>query len=256
MVVSGITDKQYWEDYYGNNSANREVITAICSPYDKYWDKLIVSCANKPKSIIEIGGYPGRYLAYISSKYKLKPYCLDFNSDTSKIQQSFNAMNVTDYEMIQHDFEKYKTEKKFDILFSHGFIEHFNNYNEILDKHALLVADGGSMMITVPNKRGLRYWYGLLLDKKNLDGHNTACMKKRIFLKFVERNNLELVEFSYFGGFPYAVHQKLNGVQKVLYGVLRRFFKVVNPFLSKHPNRYTCSLLVCIARKPLSQTSQ
>lgn len=249
MKANEITNKKYWEDYYGKNTADKNLISSICEPYDKYWNLLINSCKHTPAEIIEIGGYPGRYLAYISSKFNLKPYCLDFNSDLSKIRESFNAMSVTDYETIQCDFEKYSSEKKYDILFSHGFIEHFNNYDEILDKHADLVADGGCMMITVPNKRWLRYLYGLLLDKKNLDNHNTACMSKKVFLNFVKRNNLELVDFSYYGGFPYAVHQKLNLMQRMLYGVLRRFFKVVNPILSKYPNRFACSLLICIARK-------
>lgn len=248
---ANITEQNYWEGYYEKTIVEKENIIRICSQYDPYWDKLINACKYKPSNIIEIGGYPGRYLAYISSKYQLKPCCLDFNVDTSKLKESFKCMGVSEYDVIQSDFEKYSSDKKYDLLFSHGFIEHFNNYDSILDKHAALLNEGGSLMVTVPNKKNFRYLYGWLLDRKNLRLHNTKCMKKKVFMDFVKRNNLELVDFAYYGGFPYAVHQELNIVQRAAYAVLKRFFKAVNPFLSKHPNKYTCSLLICIARKPL-----
>ncbi len=248
-MENDITDLTYWEDYYKKTASDKKHIVSVCSVYDKYFD-ILTNASSNPKNIIEIGGYPGRYLAYIASKYKIKPYSVDYNSDSSKIIAAFESMGVSDYEIYQEDINKFNPGKKFDLVFSNGFVEHFVNYDEILDKHVELTNDGGCMMITVPNKRNFRFVYGLLFDYKNLKSHNVKCMKKSVFMDFIKRNNLELVDFSYFGGFPYATHQKLNIIQRPFYGVIRRVFKKVNPFLAKHPNKYSCSLLICIARKP------
>lgn len=45
---------------------------------------MLVAASNQPpETIIEIGAYPGRFLAYLSSKYSLEATVLDFNSDTN-----------------------------------------------------------------------------------------------------------------------------------------------------------------------------
>lgn len=253
MENTRLTEKNYWEEYYSKSNSNKQSIISICSPFDKYWNILIDSCGYTPENIIEIGGYPGRYLAYLSSKYKLKPYCLDFNSDISKVKESFKTMDVAEFETIQADFEKYKIEKQFDLVISLGFIEHFKNYEEILDKHASLLKENGTLMITVPNMRYVRHWYGLLLDHENLKIHNLKCMKKKVFTDFAKRNNLELITCCYEGGFAYGVHQKLNVIQKVIYKFSRSFFKTINPVIARHPNKFTSSALICIAKKTPSE---
>jgi cyclopropane fatty-acyl-phospholipid synthase-like methyltransferase len=245
---NNITDLKYWETYYHNNYDKQNIIT-VCSKYDKYWDMLTQNREIAPKNIIEIGGFPGRYLAYIAAKYKIEPICLDYNSNIDNCKYCFDEMGISNYELINADFQKYETQKQYDIVFSHGFIEHFNDYDKILDKHATFLNKGGKMMITVPNKRNIRYLYGLLLDNENLKQHNIACMRKKVFEDFAKRNNLEIISFSYFGGFPYAVHQELNFAQKILYKVLKTTFKIINPILEKYPNKYTCSLLICILKK-------
>lgn len=250
-MEKNFTDVEYWEKYYKGTAFNRKHITDVCSVYDKFFDKWIESAQIKCKNFIEIGGYPGRYLAYIADKYKLKPYSLDFNSDATKIQSAFAQMGVTDYEIYREDINKFVAPQKYDLVFSNGFIEHFANFDEILDKHVEMVSDGGTMLIMVPNKRNFRKIYGLLFDYKNLKSHNLKALKKSVFTDFVKRNNLEMIDFSYFGGFPYSVHQKPNMLQKGFVQFFRMFFKKVNPYLAKHPNKYTCSLLICIARKPL-----
>lgn len=246
--INSITNKSYWEDYYTNNY-NKEHIISVCSKYDMYWKILIENNIKTPTNMIEIGGFPGRYLAYLASKYNLIPTCLDYNENIELSKFCFDEMDVKNYELINVDFLNYETKKQYDIVYSNGFIEHFQDYNKVLDKHVDYLISGGTMMITVPNKRNFRYLFGLFFDRNNLKQHNTKCMKKEVFLEFAERNNLELVSFSYFGGFPFTVHQKLNFIQNIFYKPIRILFKKINPFLEKHPNRFTCSLLICIVKK-------
>lgn len=86
---------------------------------------MIKACSGKPEFIIEIGAYPGRHLAYLAAKYNLHPTALDYNSDRFKIEESFEVMGVSNYNITQADFLQHETTEKYDVLISNGFIEHF-----------------------------------------------------------------------------------------------------------------------------------
>lgn len=244
-----LTNKEYWEIYYRQSSTNREQIERVCGYYDEFWDQMVASCTHQPKSIIEIGAYPGRFIAYIAARYGLEATALDYNSDRTKIEESFDTMNVNNYEIIQADFLEYVPKKKYDLVISNGFIEHFENYNEVLNHHCEYIAPGGALLIMIPNKRYMRKWFDYLCDYKNLKIHNLNCMRLSKFRKFASMNKLEITTLEYTGGFNYNVHQKLNLPQRVIHQSFRQFFIRLNPILEKYPNKYFSSTIVGIFKK-------
>lgn len=248
--MSRLTTQSYWENYYDNSVTERNQIQKIVSEYDKYWELLIQNNqVSPPKTIIEIGGYPGRYLAYLGDRYNLVPTSLDFNSDKAKIEEVMHVFDVKDFEVIQADIFTHIPIKEYDIVFSNGFIEHFENFDEVLDKHIPFVKDGGTLLVMVPNKRWFRKWYGFLVDYKNLKAHNLKSMKKSVFVDFGKRNNLELLTLEYFGGFPYSLHQTPNLIQKIIYKITRLIFLKVNPYIKANPTKYFSSVLVAVYKK-------
>lgn len=245
-----LTDRKYWEAYYNNSITSRDEIIRICSKYDEIFEILIKSCYNPPAKIIEIGAYPGRFLAYLSYKYSLKATALDFNSDRSKIIESFSSMGAVLEEIIQDDFLQYDPVRKYDIVLSNGFIEHFTNFNEVLDRHVKYLNPGGAMLIMIPNKKYLRKWYGLLVDYKNLKAHNLKCMSLDVFRDFAHRNNMIIKYLGYKGGFAYRVHQDLNIFQKIIYKIARAAAIILNPFFEAHPHPFYSGSIVGIFQKP------
>jgi len=246
---SKLTTQKYWEGYYKKNHADKKHIIAVCAYYDKFWEQLIEKKSEK-QTIIEIGGFPGRYLAYLSSKYNLEPTCLDYNSDAKQIEATFKTMQVKTFHILQKDFTKHKPEQQYDYVISNGFIEHFQNFNEILDLHVQYLKPGGKMLIMIPNKRYLRKVYGLLCDYNNLKMHNLKSMKLKVFKNFALKNNFKINTLQYYGGFPFSVHQKQNVFQKILSKSFRLIFKQVNPFLMKHPSKYFSASIISIFEKP------
>ena len=245
-----LTSRKYWEDYYELSNTGRDEITRICSKYDKLFDLLIASCSKPPGTIIEIGAYPGRFLAYLSAKYSLKATALDFNPDKSKIIDSFTAMEGDLQEIIQSDFLMYEPSQQYDLVFSNGFVEHFLNYDEVLDRHAKYMKPGGAMLIMVPNKRYLRKYYGLLVDRANLRVHNLKCMRIKVFRDFARRNELSVRYLSHYGGFAYRVHQNLTLTQIVFYKVIRVLSGKLNPYLESHPHPFYSGSIAGIFQKP------
>lgn len=245
-----LTEREYWESYYNKKFAKKNSIISVCSFYDKYWNLLFGVKDNSQKSLIEIGGYPGRYLAYLANKYKVSPTCLDFNSDVSQIKKVFEIMEVDSYDIIIEDFTKHSTSKKYDYVISNGFIEHFKDYNSIMDKHLDYLNDNGKILIMIPNMRGYIRFYKWLVDYGNLKIHNLRSMKLKVFKDFAERNNLKVKFLGYYGGFPINVHQKLNSFQKLIfrghYFMFKRFF---NSYLMKNPSRFFSSSIIAVFEK-------
>ena len=250
MSDNKLTTQSYWETYYKAKHTDKSHIVNVCSFYESFWDALITK-KNKGETLIEIGGYPGRYLAYLASVYSVKPTCLDYNSNISQIEDSFKTMEVEDYEIIKADFTKHQPEQLYDNVVSNGFIEHFENYDEILDLHCKCLKPGGKMLIMIPNKRYLRKIYGYLCDYENLKIHNLKCMRLSVFKNFANRNNLKVDTLQYYGGFPFSVHQKLNIFQKVIHKGMRFIFKGrTNNYLIKHPSKYFSATIIGVFEKP------
>lgn len=248
MAENKLTSQQYWETYYKAKHTDKNHIVNVCSFYDVYWNKLISK--TNDAELIEIGGYPGRYLAYLASKYSVKPTCLDYNSNISQIKDSFKTMAVENYEIIQADFTKHQPEKLYDYVISNGFIEHFENYDTILDKHINYLDSKGKLLVMIPNMRGYIKIYKLLVDKKNLDIHNLNSMSLKVFRDFAKRNHLKINHLSYYGNFPHNVHQNLNFFQEVIFKSHQIFFKkFANSIVNKYPSKYFSSGIIGIFEK-------
>lgn len=153
-------------------------------------------------------------------------------------------------EIIQADFLEYEPTQQYDLVLSNGFIEHFVNYDEVLDRHMKYLKPGGAILIMIPNKRFLRKYYGLIVDRANLRAHNLKSMRIKVFRDYAIRNSLAIEKLSYYGGFAYRVHQKLNLPQKALYKVIRALSIKFNPFLESHPSPFYSGSIVAIFHKP------
>ena len=248
-MTQKLTTKQYWESYYKYNHANKEHIINVCSYYDTIWDEFIGN-DNKNKTLIEIGGFPGRYLAYLSSRYNLTPTCLDYNSDKSQIESTFSIMNIRDYHIIQEDFSKFKPKQTYDYVLSNGFIEHFKNFDQILDLHVQYLKPGGKLLVMIPNMKGYIRFYKYLVDYKNLKIHNLRSMSLNVFKVFSSRHSINLKHYGYFGEFPHNVHQKLNIFQKIIYLIHRTIFKkYLNILVVRYPSSFFSSTIIVIFEK-------
>lgn len=243
-MTDKLTTKAYWETYYRGSHVSEKHIVSVCSYYDRIWD-IFVKKGSKNEKLIEIGGFPGRYLAYLSKRHYLNPTCLDYNSDFTQVKGCFDVMNVSNYHIIQKDFTTYRTAYKYDYVMSNGFIEHFENYDKILDLHVDYLADKGRLLIMIPNMKGYIKFYKYLVDYNNLKIHNLNTMRLSVFKNFAKRHNLSILYLGYYGGFPLNVHQKNNFIQKLIYKSHRLIFKYFgNSLLLKYPSKYFSSSII------------
>jgi len=105
-----------------------------------------------------------------------------------------------DYEIFFNDvFDKEfisNNLNRFNVVFSNGFVEHFDNLKDLIDLHKKLTSKGGLLVISIPN---LRYLNSFLVSDKTKSIHNLEIMD----LDFIRNNlpdGLEIKYLNYCGG--------------------------------------------------------
>lgn len=168
-----LTDRKFWEEHWRDC---QYLPIQKKTPFDHFLPNL----RNK-NSFIEIGGFPGAYSIYFLKKGFQKVTLLDFYIDAEKISLYEKNNNVKEgsIQCIETDFFNYDNpeNEKYDLVFSSGFIEHFQDTKDVIYRHVKLMSDDGTLLILIPNFRGLNGWLQKVFDKDNFLVHNLESMK-------------------------------------------------------------------------------
>ena len=214
MTDKNIVDQQYWNDSYVNYQF---AIADVNDPVRRFIAEHIPA-VNRHATCIEIGCFPGRYLAVMGELgYELHGIDL-----TPRIDPDLrNWLNVCNYkvgEILNLGIENLKLDQKHDVVCSFGFIEHFTNWESIIQKHLLLVADAGYLVITTPNFRGLvQRTFHQLVDEENLRRHVLESMHPEKWVSLAKSLGFETIFAGHFGDFDFWVdNQERSKLQKLI----------------------------------------
>jgi len=175
---------------------------------------------------LEVGCVPGQFLAYISREFGYFPEGIDYVKDAKEITgKTLQNNGIKKFNIYQTDFRTWKPKKKYDLVCSFGFIEHFKNPEEIMKKHAALLKRGGKLLVDVPNFGGFRGWFQKTVDTENYNKHNPEVMNIQFYQKFTEENNLKILYLGYSPGFKlWWINQHPTLYQKIIH----HFFKIIS----------------------------
>lgn len=197
MAQDRLTTKYYWVHgpdplSFGRHSPGHGL--------DNYIREFIP--ANPAGSVIEIGSFPGPHLATFGDLgYTLSG--IDFHpANETAVPHWLQKEGFKTGEFMAGDFFETSLEKKYDVVASFGFIEHFKNFEEVILLHAALVKETGYLIITTPNFRGfIQYMLHKTFDKSNLAVHNLESMRPKKWAKILSDNGFEIITKGYFGNF-------------------------------------------------------
>jgi len=185
-----LTDRAHWATYWSNYKYEKIPSKTI---YDTYIPTL------KGNSFIEIGGFPGINAAYFYKYFCQDVTLLDFYVDKSivcKFEEK-NSIPPGSIKCIESDFFRFQGERKYDIVFSMGFIEHFENTKDVIDRHIRLLSENGSLLIILPNLRGLNGCIQWLFDRKNLRSHHLKSMRLDVLKAILKESGLHSWKVEY-----------------------------------------------------------
>ena len=188
-MSNNLTDRNFWKNYWKNYQYEKVSDKLI---YNKYIDKL-----NKNERFIEIGGFPGINAVALYKRGFKDLTILDFYIDDEIINglENKNGLPVGTIRSIESDFFKMGQTQKYDIVFSNGFIEHFEDTKDVIKRHVDILNDKGNLLLVLPNLRGVNGWIQFLFDKRNYDAHNLNAMnlsKLKIIAKELGLKDIEI----------------------------------------------------------------
>lgn len=235
-------EKLYWEEYW--KKENRTETNFLFSD-------ILKKCNIDIKNYFEFGCAPGSIMSYMSENYGAKVSGLDL-IDRSITEQFLDEHQINNYQIFEGDIEKFETDQKYDFVGSYGFIEHFDNPEDIINKHKSLVDIDGYLCITVPNMRYFNYLFNLVFSKQLLETHNLSIMDLKLLKELILDDNFEEVYASYY---LTSMFQANKGSQRLKeHNFLTKIYQITNKVmdslrLSDIPNKYASPYIIVIAKR-------
>jgi 2-polyprenyl-3-methyl-5-hydroxy-6-metoxy-1,4-benzoquinol methylase len=214
-----LTNKYFWENYWDNkkNIESNFIINQQEIDINYCLSKIILQYRSfnnikKYLKVLEIGGANGNFLKNIYFLGNCKVTSIDFSKKGNKLlKKNFEKDNIKPHKIITADFLKYSVKDKFDIVYSLGFIEHFNNPETIIKSHLKFLKKNGLLILGLPDLSSLN---GILL--KNLDRdfynkHNIKIMNSEFFKNIQTQIDCKLISFAKISSYePNMISYKKN----------------------------------------------
>lgn len=247
-------NKEAWEDIWDGSSFKKyygiEKYLAIHKRIDRLFKKFLVKGDSK---ILEIGCARAKQLIYFAKEFGYEIFGVDYSEDGVAVgKANLEIAGVQGILLCEDIFKTSLEDESFDVVYSIGLVEHFNNLDEIIDAHLRLLKRGGILIITVPNFRGSLY-----LFLSNITGmkrfilatHNLDAMDKKVVGGILHNRGLELLTLDYFG--PIDVTLALGIIKSKLVLYLTLLINQVVGYLTffMPSSKYFSPYLVVIAKK-------
>jgi SAM-dependent methyltransferase len=229
--LKSLTNTQHWDSLYDSCAANvgpvtpgrlKSALMRLLGPtvleymrdYRDYvlWDvmypKFLV--AKKGAKVLEVGSAPGHHLIRLRDAFGFEPYGVEYSSRGAELNRKlFQRHGISSANVICGDFfasefqDKYKAH--FDIVVSHGFVEHFTDPESVVSKHLNVLAPGGRLVVTIPNLRGINYLLTWTFRKDLLPLHNLSIMRRDEFRSLFSKQDVSPVFCDYYGTFSFGI---------------------------------------------------
>ena len=196
-----LTEVEFWDDYWANCKLPNVV------DYNFSFERCLAAALketlpNVQGEVLEIGCAPGKWLAFMATEFKLKPNGIEYSeAGMQATTKNFQLLGLTSGRIQTGDFFQIVPDRQFDVVMSFGFIEHFSDVDAVVSRHLQWLKPGGTLILGVPNFRGVYYFLQKLLDKGILEKHNLDVMCPEYFYHLADCHELKPVAIRYIGSF-------------------------------------------------------
>ncbi len=219
-----LSDKRFWDSWhqrkqplYCEGVRKRRGIedllrNSLFQNYAEYflWEVIYPKflCGKEGAKVIEIGSAPGTALVWLNEKFGLVPYGIEYSQAGVELNMVIFAShglepaNVIHADFLSGDIET-RFAGQFDVVVSHGFIEHFDNPKEVVSMHTALLKRGGILIISIPNLEGVNKVLSRFFDRDFFAMHNIGIMEKGRFAELFDDERLSAEYCGYYGTFNF-----------------------------------------------------
>lgn len=177
---------------------------------------------------IEIGCYPGTFLTVCGDLgYTL--HGIDTYHDVHSLDATLKQAGYKTGGFYQIPFEKMHITPTYNLVTSFGFLEHFDPFEPILEKHIQLMLPEGYIAIGAPNfGKGLQLLFHYLFDTPNLKRHYIRSMDLKAWTQYLKSQGLNIQFADYCGGFQFWMNNDQHPIQHFLGLQCIRLLKIIN----------------------------
>jgi cyclopropane fatty-acyl-phospholipid synthase-like methyltransferase len=240
--MSDVAGKEYWNSIW----ANLPPVQRYQGPVYEQHPVLapFLSRAGGGQAI-EIGCGSGNYMVYLAKEFGYRVSGLDYSNNMDYVRANLLYNGIEDADLFNVDFFEFKPSRKYDLVLSGGFVEHFDDYEAVVRKHAQLAAPGGLVVIIVPNLTHIHCLLCAVFDPKSLKVHRFPLMRRHILKQTLENSGLEVLHCEYHKTFrpTYRLPKPLEYVSRAIQKGLRLMR------LDNIGNRFGSPYLISVARK-------
>ena len=190
--------QEHWEATHAVAPRMRLPSTLLVATRDL--QKLLARYIRPGMKVLEIGCAPGKQLAYVAKVLGAEVSGIDYSSVGVKFtDQLFAALDINADVRCEDMFNSSFPTASFDVVYSIGVVEHFDDPGRIIRIHAEFLRPGGTAVIALPNYGGI---YGRLqswFDPDNLAIHNVEMMSPEALAKLAPQDDGTEYEVFRFG---------------------------------------------------------
>ncbi|MDX9755279.1 MAG: class I SAM-dependent methyltransferase, partial [bacterium] len=186
--IKDITGKAYWDSFYGAKEGTGPSAVIDFSRYENRVVKWILENEinrSVPSSVLEIGSGNSLWLTWIGKDFDVKVAGLDYSEAGCRLlQQRFQQFGVEGSVYCGDLLSKENLcGEQYDLVYSLGVVEHFDDISGAIEAHLKYVKPGGSLLLTIPNLRAVQGCMAKLWKPQILEMHNiiSARALKDIF---------------------------------------------------------------------------
>jgi trans-aconitate methyltransferase len=213
---------------WNSRTADLEAVEVESVAFKRLFDHYLPK--NPRFRCLEVGAIPGTFLVYLHKRHGYRITGIDFADNESVFHDTMRINGVAQYEFVHGDFLDYHPANTFDVVLSFGFVEHFDDYVTIIQRHCAFVDDDGFVVITMPNFRRLQFVYHALFDRKNLLFHNLDVMDIDVVDTVLSRCGFTKRFAGYEGGLEFWTEERpKNVLVRAIEVVVRSFANKIGP---------------------------
>ncbi len=205
--MNDLTDRSFWKSYW---ESKKNLIFNIQPKYELGPLVSRIISGQNIKEAIELGGFPGYYAIFLKKFHQIDSTLLDYFVHPGIIKDLLenNSLKQDDITVIEADLFSYKPDKQYDLVLSCGLIEHFDDTKDIIARHTQFLNTGATLLITIPNFRGVNGWVQRNFDMPNYEKHNISAMDPKLLTDICIQLGLKDVRSKYYGKYSVWLENK------------------------------------------------
>jgi SAM-dependent methyltransferase len=146
-----LTDVNFWEENWKKDIRPRPLW--LYRDFDFETVRLLRDLAGtKGARVLEVGAGGSRVLPYLKRKFGYQVFGSDYSPIGCRLLRANLAVQNIEGSVVCEDlFRSSLASETFDLVFSSGLIEHFDDTRAVIAEHLRLVKPGGRIALIVPN---------------------------------------------------------------------------------------------------------